>query len=303
MPRHRHRLRPERARQAPAGPSCGHGGAAFIFGHQYPRDECWRPVLAFGLLFAALAPVLFAGQKRNLTIIFGVVAAYLLLTLYLSSAPVLAFGLAMLLVLGLLVIGTSPTGQGCSGSRWPFRHCASGCLWGGSVWSPIVAMAGFRRAVCSLPPRLALSSGWRRRRGPASLWPCCGGFSSDGPVVEASALGLPVGFCMLTQTSSAASFCAIVIGVTGITFSLPIGILLALGRQSDMPIVKTLCVVFIETIRGVPLITLLFVAAFVLGFFLPPGTNFDLYSAGHHPGDLLLGRLSGRGNRPRRRGR
>jgi general L-amino acid transport system permease protein len=69
---------------------------------------------------------------------------------------------------------------------------------------------------------------------------------------------------------------AIVIGVTGITFSLPIGILLALGRQSDMPIVKTLCVIFIETIRGVPLITLLFVAAFVLGFFLPPDVNFDL---------------------------
>ena len=68
----------------------------------------------------------------------------------------------------------------------------------------------------------------------------------------------------------------IVIGVTGITLSLPIGILLALGRQSNLPIIKYACVAFIEFIRGVPLITLLFVASTMLSYFLPPGTNFDL---------------------------
>ena len=68
----------------------------------------------------------------------------------------------------------------------------------------------------------------------------------------------------------------LVIGVTGIAFSLPIGILLALGRQSNLPIVKVFCVSFIEFIRGVPLITLLFVASTMLSYFLPPGTNFDL---------------------------
>jgi general L-amino acid transport system permease protein len=68
----------------------------------------------------------------------------------------------------------------------------------------------------------------------------------------------------------------IVIGVTGIAFSLPIGIVLALGRQSNLPIVRILCVSFIEVIRGVPLITLLFVAAVMLSYFVPPGTDFDL---------------------------
>ena len=68
----------------------------------------------------------------------------------------------------------------------------------------------------------------------------------------------------------------VVIGVTGIVASLPLGILLALGRRSDMPIVRTLCVMFIEFIRGVPLITLLFVASTMLNYFLPPGTTFDL---------------------------
>ena len=68
----------------------------------------------------------------------------------------------------------------------------------------------------------------------------------------------------------------VVIGVTGIAASLPLGILLALGRRSNMPIVRTLCVMFIEFIRGVPLITLLFVASTMLNYFLPPGTTFDL---------------------------
>ena len=69
---------------------------------------------------------------------------------------------------------------------------------------------------------------------------------------------------------------ALIIGATGIAASLPIGILLALGRQSNMFFIKTICVVFIEFIRGVPLITLLFVASVLLNYFLPPGTEFDL---------------------------
>lgn len=68
----------------------------------------------------------------------------------------------------------------------------------------------------------------------------------------------------------------IIVGVTGIAFSLPIGILLALGRASDMPAVRMICISFIEFIRGVPLITLLFVASTMLSYFLPPGTSFDL---------------------------
>lgn len=68
----------------------------------------------------------------------------------------------------------------------------------------------------------------------------------------------------------------IVIGVVGIVFSLPIGIVLALGRASNLPAMRTLCTVFIEFIRGVPLIALLFVASTMLNYFLPPGTQFDL---------------------------
>lgn len=68
----------------------------------------------------------------------------------------------------------------------------------------------------------------------------------------------------------------LVIGITGIAFSLPIGIVLALGRMSKLPIIHIFSVSFIEFIRGVPLITLLFVASTMLNYFLPPGSSFDL---------------------------
>ncbi|RFC69058.1 MULTISPECIES: amino acid ABC transporter permease [Mesorhizobium] len=67
----------------------------------------------------------------------------------------------------------------------------------------------------------------------------------------------------------------LVISYVGIVVSLPLGILLALGRRSKMPIIKMLCVVFIEAIRGVPLVTVLFMASFMLPLFVPPGMTFD----------------------------
>jgi len=67
----------------------------------------------------------------------------------------------------------------------------------------------------------------------------------------------------------------LVVAITGIVFSLPLGILLALGRRSTMPIVKYFSIGFIEIWRGVPLITVLFMASYMLPLFLPPGTNFD----------------------------
>ena len=63
----------------------------------------------------------------------------------------------------------------------------------------------------------------------------------------------------------------------GIAVSLPVGVMLALGRRSKMPIIKWLCVVFIETVRGIPLITVLFFASVMLPLFLPEGVSFDKY--------------------------
>ncbi|MCG8446888.1 MAG: amino acid ABC transporter permease [Hyphomicrobiales bacterium] len=67
----------------------------------------------------------------------------------------------------------------------------------------------------------------------------------------------------------------LVIAVTGIVASLPIGILLALGRRSDMPMVRLVCIIFIEFWRGVPLITILFMSSVMLPLFLPENVTFD----------------------------
>jgi general L-amino acid transport system permease protein len=60
-----------------------------------------------------------------------------------------------------------------------------------------------------------------------------------------------------------------------LVFGFPLAIVLALGRRSDMPAIKAVCVVFIECLRGVPLITILFVAVNVFPLFLPQGLEFD----------------------------
>lgn len=70
-------------------------------------------------------------------------------------------------------------------------------------------------------------------------------------------------------------FLTLVIAGVGIVASLPLGILFALGRRSDMPIVRAVCITFIEVMRGVPLITILFMASVMLPLFLPEGVNFD----------------------------
>jgi general L-amino acid transport system permease protein len=67
----------------------------------------------------------------------------------------------------------------------------------------------------------------------------------------------------------------LVISFVGIIGSLPLGILLALGRRSDLPIVRMLSVTFIEFWRGVPLITVLFFATYMLPFFLPESWKID----------------------------
>jgi general L-amino acid transport system permease protein len=61
----------------------------------------------------------------------------------------------------------------------------------------------------------------------------------------------------------------------GIGVAFPIGVLLALGRRSSMPAIKALCVIYIELIRGVPLISLLFMSSVMLPLFLPEGVVFD----------------------------
>lgn len=96
-------------------------------------------------------------------------------------------------------------------------------------------------------------------------------FPVIGYVLMYGAFGLPIvptnqwGGLMLT----------LVLASVAILFSLPLGILLALGRRSEMPVIRTICIAFIELWRAVPLITVLFMASFMLPLFAPEGVSFN----------------------------
>ena len=198
-----------------------------IFGF-YPSELYWRPILAFILMLAAIAPVLFQSIPRKM--------------LWLSAVyPFLGFWL----------------------------------YWGGTIWMPISALAGFAiawAAVQFLSERLGtLGATLAAIFGPIIWW-----LFLAGPVAGILAGIIPIELEFVESSKFGGFMLSIIIGVTGIALSLPIGVLLALGRQSNLLIVKSLCVGFIEFVRGVPLITLLFVASVLLNYFLPPGTVFDI---------------------------
>lgn len=68
----------------------------------------------------------------------------------------------------------------------------------------------------------------------------------------------------------------VLLATLSIVLAFPLSIAVALGRRSIMPAIKTVCVLYIELIRGVPLISVLFMASFMFPLFMPPGTSIDV---------------------------
>ena len=235
-----------------------------LFGF-YPRELYWRPVLAFLLLLAALAPALFSAVPRKLLWLSALYPAVAFWLLWGGSV-----WLPVSIVLGLAVAGLA--GVWVSSQR--------GLLFGALAFvaaflaiflNPVSIIVSVLGGIASLvvggPVTIPTNLG---AFDLADLMPLRDHFAA---AMEAVA---PIGMRSLSSDSMGGFMLSLTIGISGITFSLPLGILLALGRQSDMVLVKTICVGFIEIIRGVPLITLLFTASLLLNYFLPPGTSFDI---------------------------
>ncbi len=148
-------------------------------------------------------------------------------------------------------------------------------IWGDSIWGPIAALAGFAiayGAIRVLNPVAGAIVGITTGVLLALVWWL---FAAVPASVIVNGV-IPIELEVVQSRNIGGLTLSVIIGISGIALSFPIGVILALGRQSDMFIVKVLCVGFIEFIRGVPLITLLFVASILLNYFLPPGTSFDL---------------------------
>ena len=246
----------------------------FLFG-LYPVAEYWRPTTALALMFVALAPVLYYGLKLPSVKLVGTISVLTLLAL-------MGFGTDTTHILILAAIMAGLTALAWLAPKklvivtLLFPLVAFYLLWGGSVWGPIGTLMGF--AIFGLVWWIA-----QRQVGVvvaagialivAAIW-WIGG--PQTAVTTALHNMMPIELLYVRSDDFGGFLLAFVIGITGITASLPFGILLALGRQSPMLIVKALSVGIIEFFRGVPLITVLFAANFMLLYFLPPRTNFDL---------------------------
>ena len=245
----------------------------FLFGF-YPRPEYWRPILAFGLLFVALAPVLYYGLRRATLLMLGGVGVLVILALLSVQTEGVHDLVAVAIMAALFVLGAVAPKK----LVWvTLLYPAIGffLLWGGSVWGPVGVVAGFALWAAiwfALQERLGVVVAAAVGLVIASLW----WLGLQTTVTTAIDSALPMGLEPIDSDQFGGFLLAFVIGVTAISASLPIGILLALGRQSDMVLIKTLSVGFIEFVRGVPLITMLFTASLLLQYFLPPQTNFDL---------------------------
>ena len=242
----------------------------YIFGF-YPPSEWWRPILCLGLMLIAMVPLLFSDHASLARNLIGPVAVLTLLALGDAGAPVGVIGLATLVFLAAAWGSDRPLSLLPGSAIYPFL--AVWLLWGGAVWGPVLAMLGFgvmgvvyRLLSRNLGVPLATGLGFVA----AMVWwivlqPRIGGALPAVlalPPVESDKFG---GFLL-----------AFVIGVSSIGMALPLGILLALGRRSNLLLIHALSVGFIEFVRGVPLITMLFTASLLLQYFLPPQVQFDL---------------------------
>lgn len=213
----------------------------FFYG-RYPAQEIWRVNLT-GLLFAAgLAPLLIAslpGKRETLL--------YLMLVF-----PVAAF---ILLTGGHLAL---------DGFLLPRGMLASGAA---AFWLDYALLAA---GACLAAVALARAAG--TGAGPV-LRPVLTAMAGAGAVIGLCAADF--GLARVDTDLWGGLVVTLVIAVSGIAASLPLGILLALGRRSKMPAVRVLSIAFIEFWRGVPLITVLFMASVMLPLFLPEGVTVD----------------------------
>lgn len=108
---------------------------------------------------------------------------------------------------------------------------------------------------------------WRREL----LYVWAAALALIGVLMWGGALGMP----FVSQDRWGGLPVTLVLATFGLAFGFPLGIVVALGRRSHLPAIRSLCVLYVELIRGVPLISLLFMASVMFPLFMPDGVNID----------------------------
>ena len=130
-------------------------------------------------------------------------------------------------------------------------------------WRPAVAVGLFLL--------LYAASAWRRlwRRELIGIWVAV--LAAIGVLMWGGVLGLPY----VPTDSWGGLPITLILATFGLAIAFPLAVLVALGRRSQLPAIKALCVAYVELIRGVPLVTLLFMASVMFPLFMPEGLNPD----------------------------
>jgi general L-amino acid transport system permease protein len=270
----------------------------FIYGF-YPEPQRWRVNLTFLLAAVLLLPLLIPrlpGKSLNAGLFF--LAFPFIAFFLLRGGGLQGFGVSWLAdalsglassieAVGqrLMVFGSQPAGfsgivlvdlgKGAIFVAHGLAFVISPLAWlreqGDIIGKPVWCELGTTTLVVSL---LLFFSNGGFRNGWRALLASLLVFAGIAVVIAAMGLdhgGLPVvdtrlwGGLLLT----------LVVSVTGIVSSMPVGIALALGRRSTIPLIRIFSIVFIEFWRGVPLITVLFFATYMLPLFLPGSFNVD----------------------------
>ncbi len=223
-------------------------------------------------LALAATPAFAAPPRRNSSWkrdLFGMPGNALITVL--CSAVIIASGWYAIqwLFFQAIFVGTPDDCKIASGACWPFlstklRYMAFGFYPFDQQWRPLVALiVFFSAAIVSMVPRLWSSKLlvlWLAVILPALYILMAGGVFGM-PYVETTKWGgLPLSFML---------------AFIGLACALPLGILLALARASQMPVIRVLATSFIEIVRGVPLISILFMATVMLPLFMPEGTTVN----------------------------
>jgi len=163
------------------------------------------------------------------------------------------------------------TGQGCreaAGACWSiistnFRFIIFGFFPYEQQWRPLLAMMILFGLLFYSRDR----NHWKKPLGYAWIV----GLFTMGLLMKGGLFGL----ISVESTQWGGLPLTLLLSVFGLTAAYPLGIILALGRQSKLPALKVLCILYIELIRGVPLISLLFMSSIIFPLFLPEGITFN----------------------------
>jgi general L-amino acid transport system permease protein len=269
----------------------------FIYGF-YPEAERWRVNLTFVLAAILLLPLLIPrlpakGLNAGLFFIALPIVAFFLLhggglkgfgiswtadflsgfftSISNAGSKLAEVGAAkavvgpLLVLLGKLI---SLIGTALSLLIWPLTWLRDQIQAAGSpLWADFAATAAIV-SIALFVLNGGLRTGWR------ALIVSLVTFAFIGIVI--AVMGLDRGGLPIVDTRLwGGLLVTLVVSVTGIVASMPIGIALALGRRSTIPLIRTFSVAFIEFWRGVPLITVLFFATYMLPLFLPAGFTVD----------------------------